>query len=83
MLRGGKSKKSRIIDLFIDGKLTEDEKRSKIQQVEQEIAKQSLQRVDADKYVGEKDQIIDGALLFMSDSSSFWNLANLALKKRV
>ncbi len=78
-----KSKKSRIIDLFIDGKLTENEKRDKIQQVEQEIAKQSLQRIDADKYVSEKEQIIDGALLFMSDPSSFWNLANLALKKRI
>ncbi len=42
-----------------------------------------MQRVDADKYVSEKEQIIDGAPLFMSDPSLFWNLANLPLKKRV
>lgn len=78
-----KNKKSRTIDLFIEGKLTEDDKNTKIQEIEEEIAKQNLQRLDADAYVQEKEQIIDGAMLFMSEPATFWNLAELPLKKRV
>ena len=78
-----RNKKSRIIDLFIDGKLSEDDKQDKLGQLDIEAGKLEMQRIDADKYVHEKEQIIDGALLFMSDPAMFWNLANLPLKKRI
>lgn len=78
-----KHKKSRILDLFIEGKLNEAEKNAKIQQAEEEIAKQNLQRVEADAYVQEKEQIIDGAMLFMAEPETFWKLAELPLKKRI
>ncbi len=33
--------------------------------------------------MSEKEQIIDSALLFMSEPASYWNLASLPLKKRM
>ena len=33
--------------------------------------------------VEEKESIIDGALMFMSDPASFWNISGIDLKKRV
>lgn len=78
-----RDKKSRIVDLYIDGKLSDDEKQEKLKQLEVEAGKLELQRIDADNYVNEKQHIIDAALLFMSDPAMFWNLANLPLKKRI
>lgn len=39
--------------------------------------------MEADKYITQKEQIIDGALLFMSDAGLFWNLGSIEVKKRV
>jgi site-specific DNA recombinase len=78
-----RDKKSRIVDLYIDGKLSDDEKQEKLRQLDVEAGKLELQRIDADNYVSEKEHIIDAALLFMSDPAMFWNLANLPIKKRI
>ncbi len=76
-------KKSRIIDLFIDGKLTESEKNIKLMEADKNIAQLKIQSMEADKYITQKEAIIDGALLFMSDPGLFWNLASIEVKKRV
>lgn len=76
-------KKSRIIDLFIDEKLTEAEKTAKLAEVESQAGSLKLQKVEATHYVAEKEQIIDGALLFMSDPGLFWNQGSIEIKKRV
>lgn len=78
-----KSKKSRILDLYIDNKITEQDKREKLLELDTQANKLELQRIDSDLYVSEKEQIIDSALLFMSEPSTFWHLSSLALKKRV
>jgi hypothetical protein len=76
-------KKSRIIDLFIDGKLTNDEKNSKLAEVENSLVQIKLQAIEADKYVTHKEAIIDAAMLFMSDPGLFWNLSDITVKHRV
>ncbi|MGZ6005365.1 MAG: recombinase family protein [Candidatus Saccharimonadales bacterium] len=76
-------KKSRIIDLFIDGKLTAAEKDMKLAEVDASMAQLKIQSIEADKYVTQKEQIIDGALLFMSDPGLFWNQSDINVKKRV
>jgi site-specific DNA recombinase len=78
-----KQKQSKILDLYIDGKLTEGEKDQKLNENEQLLSKLLLQELDANNYVAEKEQIIDGAMLFMSEPGLFWNLANTELKKRI
>ena len=78
-----RQKKSRVIDLFIDGKLSESEKDAKLSEADSAMAMLNLQSIEADKYVTEKEAIIDGALLFMSDPGAFWNLGSISVKKRV
>lgn len=76
-------RKSRIIDLFIDGKLSEQEKQAKMDEIESQLNELELQRLDAAEYVSNKEQVIDGALLFMSNPGLFWNRSGLEIKKRV
>ncbi len=78
-----KNKKSRILDLYIENKLTEQEKTDRLLQLDTDAGMLELQRIDMDSYVNEKEQIIDSALLFMSEPASYWNLASLPLKKRM
>ena len=78
-----KQRKSRVIDLFIDGKLSESDKNEKLREADDGIAMLSIQRIEADRYVTEKEAIIDSALLFMSDPAAFWNLGSISVKKRV
>jgi len=82
-IEGCNQKKSRIIDLFIDGKLSENEKTAKLAEADKGLAQLKIQQMEADKYITQKEQIIDGALLFMSDAGLFWNLASIEVKKRV
>lgn len=76
-------KKSRVIDLFIDGKLNDQEKEAKMDEIETKINELRLQRIEANEYVSNKEQVIDGALLFMSSPGLFWNQSGIEIKKRV
>lgn len=78
-----KDRKSKIIDMFIADQLTEEQKDEKLQQADIQINELRLRMVEADEYVEEKESIIDGALMFMSDPASFWNISGIDLKKRV
>ena len=78
-----RKRKSRVIDLFIDGKLSEQEKQAKMDEIESQLNELELQRLDATEYVSNKEQVIDGALLFMSNPGLFWNRSGLEIKKRV
>lgn len=76
-------KKSRIIDLFIDGKLTEAEKVIKLAEIQKNVAALKIQSMEADKYATKKEEIIDASLLFMSEAGLFWNLGDITVKRRV
>jgi len=77
------TKKSRVLDLFIEGKLTDAQKDEKTSEIEAEATNLKLQRIDAGEYVSNKEKIIDGALLFMSNPDLFWNQSGLEIKKRI
>lgn len=77
------SRKSRIIDLFIADQLTLKEKNQKLDEVEGNLAAVKLKQVETEEYVTNKEEIIDGALMFMSNPSSFWNISGIELKKRM
>lgn len=78
-----KERKSKIIDMFIADQLTEEQKNEKLQNTDIQINELRLRMVEADEYVEEKESVIDGALMFMSDPASFWNISGIELKKRV
>lgn len=78
-----RAKRSRIVDLYIDGKLTDEEKQEKLLENETKLAELNLRHKELDDDVDEKERVIDGALLFMSDPAAFWNQSGIEVKKRV
>lgn len=82
-LNAYEDKKSRIIDLFIENKLTEEQKDSKLAEVEAESIKIKIRRAEISDETVKKEEIIDNALLFMAHPGKFWNLASLDVKKRI
>ena len=76
-------RKSRIIDLLIENSITIEQKNQKLGEVENEINIIKLKQHDAKGDINDKEQIIDGSLLFMSNIGKFWNLAPLGVKKRI
>jgi site-specific DNA recombinase len=77
------SKKSRILDLYIENNLSDAEKRQKLDEADKAITQLEMQRVDAGQYIKDRENIIDAALLFMDDPSAFWNVGGLQVKRRV
>lgn len=77
------NRKSKILDLFIEEQLTEEQKNEKIKDTDDSINALKLRRIEAEEVVEDKESIIDGALMFMSEPASFWNLSGIELKKRV
>ncbi|WP_408996129.1 recombinase family protein [Streptomyces caniscabiei] len=76
-------KKSKALDLFIEGKLTEMQKNNKIDEIDVELTKAQVRRAEVVHEVTDKEAIIDNALLFMSYPGKFWNIAPLEVKKRI
>lgn len=76
-------RKSKVVDYFLDEKIDETTKDNKLSQIDTEIMQQKLKQVDADAYVNQKEEIVDGGMLFMSDPAAFWNIAGLETKKRI
>ncbi len=76
-------KKSKIVDLFIDGRLSEKEKDDKLNEIEGKITEIELRRVDNDQEVSDKEQVIDAAIMLLTHPDDFWNLGTLEVKKRL
>lgn len=67
--------------MFILDQLTEDQKNEKLQDADDQINDLRLRIVEAEDYVEEKESIIDGALMLVSDPASFWNISGIKLKR--
>lgn len=76
-------KKSRVIDLYIENKLTDEQKAQKLDEIENDLTKIRIRQSEVDYELADKELIIDGALLFMSHPGKFWNLAPIEVKKRI
>ena len=76
-------KKSRVMDLFIEEKISERDKDVKFAELEVKRTNLLLRRSEIGNEIHDRETIIDGALLFMSAPGKFWNLVSIDLKKRV
>ncbi len=76
-------KKSRVIDLFIDGKLTNDQKESKMDELNERIADRELQRVESSDETTSKEQVLDAALMFMTSVDKLWKMADIEVRKQI
>jgi|GEM_PF-5361299 len=52
-------------------------------EVDNDITKVKLRRSEITDDIKDKEQVIDNALLFMSNPASFWNLAPIEVKRRI
>ena len=76
-------KRMRTLDLYIDNKVSEEDKDRKLAEVDTDITKVELRRSEITDDIKDKEQVIDNALLFMSNPASFWNLAPIEVKRRI
>ena len=76
-------KRMRTLDLYIDNKISEDDKDRKLGEVDADIGKIELRRAEITDDIKDKEQVIDNALLFMGNPASFWNLAPIEVKRRI
>jgi site-specific DNA recombinase len=76
-------KRMRTLDLYIDNKISETDKDRKLAEVDNDITKVELRRAEITDDIKDKEQVIDNALLFMSNPASFWNLAPIEVKRRI
>ncbi len=76
-------KKSKIIDLFIDGALSEEDKDAKLNELETKVTQLELKKADNDQDVKDKEQVVDSAVTLLTHPDEFWNLGSLEVKKRL
>lgn len=82
-IRVFEDKKARVLDLFIDGKLSEAQKDNKSTEVDIKLTKLRVRVAELTSEIHDKEAVIDAALLFMSEPGKFWNLAPIEVKKRI
>lgn len=76
-------KRSRVIDLFVEGTLTASEKSAKMAEIDKSVATFKLQQIDDKEVIDNREEMIDKALLFMSDPDLFWNLGDIEVKRKI
>ena len=74
-------KKSRVIDLFIEDKLSNEAKEQKLAEIQNSISDLELQRIDAGSEVTNKELVVDNAIMLLTNADQFWNLGNLEVCK--
>lgn len=74
-------KKSRVIDLFIEDKLTNETKEQKLAEIQNSISDLELQRIDAGSEVTNKELVVDNAITLLTNADQYWNLGNLEVRK--
>lgn len=68
---------------FTRDQISYKEKEDVIKEIDSDIADLENKKVDADMYAGQREKIVDTAMLFMEDPSEFWNRAPVQIRKRV
>ena len=78
-----KSYKSRVLDLYIEGKLKKEDYDAKTGEINFKISNLELMLSDAIDDTNDKEKIIDDALILISNPAKFWNLSNIEIRKRI
>ncbi|MDB5162114.1 MAG: site-specific recombinase [Candidatus Saccharibacteria bacterium] len=78
-----RQKRSRAIDLYLEGKLTDNEKTEKLKEIDSGVATYKGRLMAVAEDVANKEQIIDSALLFITNPGMLWNLGGIEVKKRI
>lgn len=82
-IEAGRDKKSRLTDLYIDGKLNEEDFNIKKDSIEKGLQQLNLRLAEASVDIKNKEQVVDDAMAFMFNPGTYWNQAHIAIKKRI
>ncbi len=76
-------KKSKVIDLFIEDRLSDEIKTQKLKEIQDSLTDLELQRLEIGSNVANKEEIIDSAVMFLTEADKFWQLGNLEIRKQI
>lgn len=72
-----------VVEKFALDKINEDDMNAQIKNIAQKINELSEDQVETDKYVKEKETIIDDAMSFIKTPDIFWNYANTSVRQDI
>jgi site-specific DNA recombinase len=76
------TKRQNVLDLFIEGRLSDKEKDEQLAKVETDRVALRLKHSEIDQEVDNREQVIDIAIDFMTNVSNYWRTAPLELQRR-
>lgn len=77
------AKKLRVIDLYIDDKLSNEQKTSKLNELDGQIADYELQRVAALDDTVSKEKVLDTAMMFITNVDELWRISPIEVRKQI
>ena len=72
-----------VIEKFALDKISEDDKNAQVNNIAQKISNLKEEEVETDKYIKEKETIIDDAMTFIKTPDIFWNYANTSVRQDI
>lgn len=76
-------RRSRVLDLYIDEKISEKDKTLKLEEISNTVINLKARQSDSDNLLTDKETVIDGALLFMKQAGTFWELADSQTRQHI
>lgn len=76
------TRRERVLDLFIDGSLVSEEKDAQFEKIDAERTILRLRRSDLEQSVDDREEVIEVAMDFMKNVSSYWLKAPLLMQQR-
>jgi site-specific DNA recombinase len=75
-------RRQRVMDLYVDGKLSDEDKDDQLTKIDSERSVIRIRRSELDEDVDNRELVIDVAVDFMNNVSKYWSTAPLKLQKR-
>jgi site-specific DNA recombinase len=76
------NKRQRVMDLYIEGKISDNDKETQLSKIDSERTVSKLRRSELEQDIDNREVVIDIAVDFMSNVSKYWSAAPLQLQRR-
>ncbi len=76
-------KKARVIDLYIDGKLSDTQKTTKLKELDGMAAEYELQKASSLDGTMSIEKVLDTAIMFMGSVEELWKIGTIEVRKQI
>lgn len=76
------SRRDKVLDLFIDGKLSLEEKEAQFEKIDGERTVLRIKRSELEQNIDDREEVIEVAVDFMSNVASYWARSPLSVQRR-